>query len=262
MPSSDGSNERQGLSIQTLAIAAVSSGAAAVITSTFWQGGTVIAATMTPVVVALVREMLERPMQSEVVRRSASRVGDVATARRAIAGGAAARTERERGGSPATGTVPQPPSANGNGDHGSEVTPGDVLLSHPRRTYSSGAPGRSRRLKIAVVTGLLAFAIAAVVLTVPELVLGGSVGSQDRSTTIFGGGKSSQQDERRDDSGGRTIGPPEANPQQPSGEEGDPAPAPAPDDGVSPGTEEPAPSAPAPSQPAPAPAPAPAPTAP
>ena len=257
MPSSDGSTERQGLSIQTLAIAAISSGAAAVITSTFWQGGTVFAASMTPVVVAIVREMLERPMQSEVVKRSASRVTDVATARRAIAGGAAARTERERERSPATGSVPQPPSANGSGDPDGEVTPGDVLLSHPRRTYASGGPGRSRRLKIAVVTGLLAFVIAAVVLTVPELVLGGSVGSQDRSTTIFGGGKSSQQDERRDDSGDGTSGRPEANPQQPSGEEGEPAPAPAPEDGAAPEPEEPAPPAPAPSEPAPAPAPAP-----
>ena len=235
--------------------------------SKFWAGGTVFAAAMTPVVVAIVKELLERPMQSEVVRRSASRVTDVATARRAIAGGAAARTESERRRSPATGTLPHPPSTNGNGHGGDEVTQGDVLLSHPRRTYGSGGGSRWRRVhfRVAIVTGLLAFVIAALVLTVPELVFGGSVGSSDRSTTIFGGGGDggdAKKQEPRDDSsgGGDSSGQDELSPQQPSGEDGDAAPAPAPEEEPAPETEEPAPSEP--SEPAPAPAPAPAPTVP
>ena len=205
-------SKREGLQPQTLVIAAVASGIAAVLTSHFWKNGTVLAAAMTPVVVSLIKEMLERPMQSEVVRRSASKVSDVATARRAIAGGAAARTERARRSSPALGTIPPPPPANGNG-HGNgfgngngqprpedELTSGDVLLSHPRKTYGGGG-SRLRRVhfKVALVTGLLAFLVAAVVLTVPELVFGGAVSSGHR-TTFFGGGSKQSQTEKKSDS--------------------------------------------------------------
>lgn len=225
--------------------------------SKFWAGGTVFAAAMTPVVVSIIKELLERPMQSEVVRRSASRVTDVAVARRAIAGGAAARTERERERSPATGTVP-PPSANGSGGGDDEVTQGDVVLSHPRRTYGAAARRRlsPRALKIGIVTGLLAFVLAAVALTVPELLFGGSVGSGDRSTTIFGGGKDSRSGEERD-SDGATQQP--GSQEQPSGEgdEAAPGPAPAPEDEAAPESEEPAPAEPPASEPAPAPVPAP-----
>ena len=45
-----------------------------------------------------------------------------------------------------------------------------------------------RGWRLAVVTGLLGFLIAAVVLTVPELVAGRSASDGARDTTIFGGG--------------------------------------------------------------------------
>ena len=51
----------------------------------------------------------------------------------------------------------------------------------PVRTYG-GSPRTSRRFKAAIVTGVLAFAIAAIVLTVPELVFGGSVAGKGRTT--------------------------------------------------------------------------------
>ena len=232
------------------------------VVSKIWAGGTVFAAAMTPVVVAIVKELLERPMKSEVVRRSASRVTDVAVARRAPAGGAAARSEREPTRGPATGTVP-PPSPNGNGSGYGDVTRGDVVLSHPRRTYGAKPRRRlsPRALRIGIVTGLLAFVIAAVALTVPELLFGGSVGSGERSTTIFGGGEDSRSGEERD-SDGATQQP--GSQEQPSGE-GDqaaPAPAPAPEDEAAPDTQEPAPTAPPAAEPAPAPAPVPAPSTP
>jgi hypothetical protein len=232
--------------------------------SEFWAGGTFFAAAMTPVVVAIVKEMLERPIKSDTVRRSASRVADVATARRAIAGTAAARTERERRSTPGTGTIPHPPAPNGNGaaSEDAELTEGDVLMSHPRRTYGGAGPGgRFRRvhLKLAIVTGLLAFLIAAVVLTVPELLFGGSVGSRDGNTTIFGGGKS-QSDERRDESENGGGGESQPQPQE-GGDRAAPGPGPDPDNEAPPPAEEPAPSEPAPVEPAPAPAPAPAPPA-
>lgn len=175
----------EGLSLQTLVVAAVASAVAAVVVSHVWKGGTVLAAAMTPVVVSIVKEALQRPMQSEVVRRSAT------SARQIVAGTAAARTETARRRSPAVGTVPTPPQNGTNG----EVTQGDVLLSHPRRTYGPGARRRTLRgrpLKLAIVTGLLAFVVALVVITVPELVFGGAVSSSHR-TTFFGGHSSSQK---------------------------------------------------------------------
>ena len=54
--SSNGSGE--GLSFETLLIAAIASAVAAVVVSRFWQGGTPIAAAITPIVVSLVSERL------------------------------------------------------------------------------------------------------------------------------------------------------------------------------------------------------------
>jgi hypothetical protein len=55
-----------------------------------------------------------------------------------------------------------------------------------------GVERRYPRLKIALITGLLAFVIAAGVVTASELALfGGSVGGSDRRTSLFGGHSSS-----------------------------------------------------------------------
>lgn len=53
--------ERGGLSVGTLVIASVASLTAAVVTSYFWARGTPIAAAVTPVIVTLVSELLNRP---------------------------------------------------------------------------------------------------------------------------------------------------------------------------------------------------------
>lgn len=186
--------QHEGLSLATLVIAAVASAIAAVVVSHIWRNGTVIAAAMTPVVVSIVKELLQRPAQSEAVRRSAT------SARRALAGTAAARTADARRHSPAVGAVPTPARPPGDG----EVTQGDVLLTHPRRTYGGG-PARGagagglaarlsgRHLKVALLTGVLAFVVAVAALTLPELIFGGAV-SSGGSTTIFGGGGSSKSD--------------------------------------------------------------------
>ena len=232
-----------------------------------------LAASMTPVLVTVLKEMLERPLQSDVVRRTASQVREVATPSRVLTG-AASRTDRVLREGP-TASTPPPRNGNGNGSFGDllEPTPGDVVLTHPRRTYSTtgtggGGGSRFRRVhfKVAIVTGLLAFLIAAVVLTVPELVFGGSVGSSGSRTTLFGGGDSkSQSDQKQDEKSNSDSqdSQPEANPQAPSTE-----------DQAQPAPEEQAPAEPAPeeSQPAPeqqapapsggTPAPAPAPTTP
>ena len=69
--------------------------------------------------------------------------------------------------------------------------------SAPRRL--SGAARRAR-VRLAVITGLLGFLIAAIVLTVPELVAGESVGGGEGRTTLFSprGGESQQGDGAED----------------------------------------------------------------
>jgi uncharacterized membrane protein YvlD (DUF360 family) len=183
-------------------VAAVASGIAAILTSHFWKNGTVLAAAMTPVVVSVIKEALQKPLQSDAVRRSAT------SARRVVAGGAATRTGSAQASSPAVGTVPTPPPSNG------ELTQGDVLLTHPRRTYGAGGTRAplQRHWKVAIVTGLLAFVVAAVVLTVPELLFGSAVSSGHR-TTIFGGGKS-ESSQKKDEQNTTT----DQQPQSPQGQ--------------------------------------------
>src|SRR5215212_8799127 len=101
----------EGLSLQTLVVAAVASGVAAVVVSRVWKDGTVLAAAMTPVIVSILKEMLQRPMQSEAVRRSASRVSSVAVApaKRVVTTAGAVRTRS------GTRTYEPPPREPANG---------------------------------------------------------------------------------------------------------------------------------------------------
>jgi uncharacterized membrane protein YvlD (DUF360 family) len=170
----------EGLSLQTLVIAAVAAAVAAVVVSHVWRGGTVIAAAMTPVIVAITKELIQRPMQSEVVRRPVQQVGRLASGRIAVPGRTGVRGPADEGRVlPPTEERPAGPSNGaGPGDAGAEFT--------PIRTY-----GRERRrpvhLKTALITGLIAFVIAAAALTLPELIFGGAISSH-HSTTLFGGG--------------------------------------------------------------------------
>lgn len=61
----------------------------------------------------------------------------------------------------------------------------------PRRRLNA------RHLKIALVTGALAFIIGAFALTATELVFGGNVGSGGRDTTIVGGGSNDRDTEEK-----------------------------------------------------------------
>src|SRR4051812_47920827 len=170
----------EGLSLQTLGIAAAASAAAAVIVSHLWKDGTVLAAAMTPVIVAIVKEVLAKPMESELVRKPVSKLASgsraalgsapvVGTrssapgdARRTSEPGRARAATRGTGDPLTTGTSEPPterrgprldPSPGGNGG------PPDAHAG-PIRTY--GTPPRRRvHLKIAIITGLVAFLIAA-----------------------------------------------------------------------------------------------------
>jgi hypothetical protein len=159
--------------IRTLVIASVASATAAAITSQLFIAGTWIAAAVTPVLVALVSELLNRP---------ADRLSRARTAERSALSGDAPAPRSSQ---------PAPPPRTA-----SPSAPGEP----PVRIYRQPSPRRPRRRKLAIgavlATGLLAFAIAAVTLTAGELLAGGSIGKGDRRTT-FGGGRTQQDDNKQ-----------------------------------------------------------------
>src|SRR5436190_2601146 len=155
---------RGGLDVSTLVIAAISSVVAATVVSRVWQAGTVMATAMTPVIVTLVRESLERP---------AKRVSSIATR---AAAPPLARATRAVAEPPPEAYAPPPPVG---------PDPGLTEMRVYRRERATG-----RRWKLAIGTGLLACMIAIAAMTLPELVAGQSVVSPSHHTTIFGGHRS------------------------------------------------------------------------
>ena len=219
MPEDHKQSGGSGLSVQTLIISALAAVAAATVVPMFWEQGTIIATAMTPVVVALVSEALRKPVErvSTVAPRVARRSGTGAAVRRFDP--AAARTrEPERVGARGDGPErfdPLPPGRRGDAPPPRGADPfGLRAADRPRRP----------RLKIALITGALAFVIAAAVVTASELTLfDGSVGS-DRRTSLFGGEKRSTAQDERDEEATPTATPdaeatptPEATP-PPEGE--------------------------------------------
>jgi hypothetical protein len=176
-----------GLSIQTLVIASAASVTAAIFVHEVWNGGAIFGAAITPVIVAIVSESLKKPTKKltavrEVRRPRAGEPGVARTERVATrAERVGARTGRpdprpERG-VPAT-RVAERPREDRFGIWEAERPPLRERLN-------------GRHLRIALITGVLAFAIGAVVLTGTELLAGGSVGGGDRPTLV-GGGKDRQ----------------------------------------------------------------------
>jgi hypothetical protein len=160
-----------GLSLQTLLISSLSAVVAAVVVPTFWERGSLIATAITPVVVALATEALNRPAKAisaaapKVARRSAT--------------GAALRSPQPTGVG-ARGAGPErvshdPPPWSGNADD-------------PFGLRTEEAPRRRFPLRLAVITGLVAAVVGAGVVTASELaVFGHSIGHSGRETSLFGG---------------------------------------------------------------------------
>jgi hypothetical protein len=155
--------ERGGLDVGTLVVAAISAVAAATVVSRLWQAGTVWATAMTPVIVTVIKEALDRP---------AKRVSSIASR----AAPPLARATRAVAEPPPEAYAPPPPVG---------PDPGLTEMRVYRRERATG-----RRWKLAVVTGLLACLIAVAAMTLPELVAGRSVVSGSHHTTIFGGHRS------------------------------------------------------------------------
>jgi hypothetical protein len=151
--------------VGTLTIASLSSLAAALVVSKIWGGGTLIGAAMTPVIVAVVSEGLRRPATviTSVRETRATRFDPVAEGRAGLREG---DLERARSHVPAA-------AAAERRVHRTSGRSGGLSLRMPRP-----------RVIAAVMTGLAAFAIAGVLLTSSELVLGKSVVSSSKRTTF------------------------------------------------------------------------------
>lgn len=185
---------REGLSVTTLIIAALASVTAAIVTSTFWKGGTIVTAAITPVIVAIMKELLARPIESDLVRRPVERLRTATSAPPvgSVSGGRRAGFERE----------PEPPALEPRRARNGYTAGDSALSAAPIRTY--GRPRRNLRLRLALATAAIAFLIAVAVLTVPELLFGGSVTGSGR-TTFFGGPSTHQATTTTTPSGTRTT---------------------------------------------------------
>ena len=151
--SASNTSDRGGIDLQTLVITAVASACAAYLTSLFWARGALASAAITPVIVALVKEALAKP--AEVITRAVPVRGVVRSAH------------------------PDEPY-----DPVQPFEPEDERIAQHGEIVGSSRPAPRRAWKMAVITGLLGFLVAAVIITVPELVSGKSVTGSDR-TTLF-----------------------------------------------------------------------------
>jgi hypothetical protein len=221
--------EERRLNMRTLVIASAASAAAALLTSQLWIAGTWIAAAMTPVIVSLVSEVLNRPTE-RIARSITSDRRPLAAAdplpdralREPAAGAGEARPPRDLGSeapirvyrageaSPRSGRRATRVAAGGGpGGGGRGIGAGAPDRGPGARGPVVGAPGMpppgrgptTRRRKIAFGavfgTAAVAFVIAVAALTLPELVAGGSVGKNDGRTTFFGGKKAGDSKEKQ-----------------------------------------------------------------
>jgi hypothetical protein len=124
-----------GLSASTLAIASLSSLAAALVVHKFWQGGAIVGAAVTPVIVAIVSEALRKPVDAVKARTTTVNPPPV---------------------------VPDPATSQARAPREDRFG----IWEAPRK--------RRLHVGVAIATGLVAFAIAAFFLTGAELVLGGA----------------------------------------------------------------------------------------
>jgi hypothetical protein len=150
--SSDTSGRSGGLDLPTLVVTALASATAAYVTSKIWAPGTLAAAAFTPVLVALLKEAYFKPV--EVVTRAVPVRGVVRSA---------------------------PPPGQAEPQETPELI--EARIAQLGEAPGASLPGTRRNWQIAVVTGLLGFIIAAVIITVPELVAGSSASGGDRGTT-------------------------------------------------------------------------------
>jgi hypothetical protein len=157
-----------GIDLTTLLITAAASAAAAYTCSKLWAPGTLASAAFTPVLIAIIKEALARP--ARVVTQAVPVRGVVRSAPPPL----------EPGGAEPTLAAPPAPAREPEPALERVAQQGEISY------HTSGASRTARRWRLAIVTGLLGFVIAALVFTVPELVSGNAF-SGGGGTTYFGG---------------------------------------------------------------------------
>jgi hypothetical protein len=173
------------LSLQTLLISSLSAVAAAVVVPMFWERGSLVATAVTPIIVAVVSELLNRPAKAiTAVSPHVTRRTPTGTAVHAATGA--------RG---AEGAPPPPPARRE-----------DPFGLYEDETRRASRPRRRFPLRLAVITGLIAAVIGAGVVTASELaVFGHQIGNSDRATGLLGGKPSTSS--RNDDDEEKTPTP-------------------------------------------------------
>jgi hypothetical protein len=194
-PNADREDNRPGsrISLQTLIIASLASAAASLAASRIWGAGTLISAAATPVIVALVAEFLRRPVQT--VAATAQKVPTVQTLPAVRKRTIAAPEDSSRvlddpprvTTDPATPAEPHPPSGQPRPRRRVESPAAITPDVDPETIKHTEADTWRPRWRLAVVTGLVAFAIVVALYTVPELLAGRSITGNGQPTTFFGG---------------------------------------------------------------------------
>jgi len=187
--SSQTRNERgdaSSLDLRTLAIASVASAVAAIVVSRFWTSGTPFAAAITPVLVTLIKEALDRPTAKIAEKVTVSAKALPETEVREPAASHVGR-DVQRDDVPTRRLEPTAPPPRGAGD-------GDAsdIRVYRRQPAKTGGWGRINP-KVALITGLVAFVIAGVVLTAGQLAIGNPFGDDGNGAIILGGGKNSKK---------------------------------------------------------------------
>ncbi len=161
--------------MRTLVIASAASATAAALVSQLWIAGTWIAAAVTPVIVALVSELLHRPSERLA---------------RAITSDRPALVLDDPDERPADAPRPDPDAPR-------------PAAAGPVRVYRQPVARRASRPRVAIglvaATAAIALVVAVAVLSVTELIAGQSIGrGGDSASTLFGGTSRKQRDRDRE----------------------------------------------------------------
>jgi hypothetical protein len=158
------------LDLRTLLIASVSSAVAAIVVSRIWASGTPVAAAATPVIVTFLREALDRPTAAVAARMTAETRALPDTRVREPVPSRVAERMRGTGGPersiPPADRARERPSGPAGGR--------DDEIRIYRAQPSASAAARRIHPKVILVTGLLAFVIAGLVITGGQVLAGKS----------------------------------------------------------------------------------------
>lgn len=187
MAGAEGAQHHSRVSPRTLAIASIGSGTAAYVVSQLWAPGTLIGAAVTPVIVALVSEVVRKPIEAVPAPRVAlAPLYPGASEEPATAGGAADDPPPLPGPPPprASSPPPQPePSPIVPPPPGTEP----VVHEYARADYRTYDRQRAR---IVVATAGLAFLIAVAFYVVADFTTGSPITGGGGSSSLFDpGGK-------------------------------------------------------------------------